>query len=73
VTKLFDWINSDVEQCAWHIAATSAANTYSQLEYHKRLGKREVVDKIIEARKLAKKYRIILKADQLKKEMLEGN
>lgn len=69
--KLFDWINSTVEQCAWHIAKEPSSNTYSQLEYHKRRGKSDVVEKILAARKLAKSYRVILKAEKLKRK-LEG-
>lgn len=70
---MFDWINSDVEQCAWHIASQPSSNTYSQIEYHKRLENFEIVSKIIEARKLSKKYRVILRAEKLKEEMLEGD
>lgn len=69
---MFDWKNSTIEQCAWHIAEQPASNTYSQIEYYKRKEKFDIVDKILKARALAKKYRVILKADKVKKELQEG-
>lgn len=70
---MFDWVGSTMEQCAKHIAETPPANTYSQIKYHERWGKPEVVEKIIEARKLAKLYRLLARADKIRQEMQEDN
>jgi len=70
---MFDWIGSTMEQCARHIAETPAANTYSQIKYHEVWGEQKVVDKIIEARKLAKMYRLLARADKIRQEMQEDN
>jgi len=69
---MFDWVSSTLEDCAKHIAEVSASNTYSQIQYYKRSGNEEVLVKILEARKLAKKYRVLNKARQIEQELTSG-
>lgn len=69
---MFDWINSTVEECAWHITKTSAQSTNSVYVYHERRGNKEITEKIDKARVLAKKYRILMKADEIRKELNRG-
>lgn len=68
---MFDWQSSTVEDCAWHIARCSAQAATSMLRYYETKGEKEVVDKITEARKLAKKYRTLIQAERITEELLE--
>lgn len=65
---MFDWINSTVEECAVHITKTSAQSTTSVYIYHERQGNVVMTDKIKKARELAKKYRILQKAEEIREE-----
>ena len=69
---MFDWINSTLEECAKHIVETSAQSTNSVYVYHERKGKTDVTEKIDKARELAKKYRILMKADKIREELDRG-
>lgn len=71
---MFDWKESTLNDCAWHIARSTSQTTNTMLVYYRRKGDDEVVDKILEARKLAKKYRTLIKAERITEELLEkGN
>lgn len=67
---MFDWQLSTLDECAWHIARTSAQSTTSMLRYYSSCGKTEVVEKIICARSLAKKYRTLIKAQDITEELV---
>lgn len=67
-----DWINATVEQLAEHISLVAAQTTQSQIRYYKLVGNEEMLTKIQEARTLAKKLRIIRKADEVKEELRNG-
>ena len=67
-----DWINATVEQLAEHISLVAAQTTQSQIRYYKFVGNEEMLTKIQEARTLAKKLRIIRKADEVKEELRNG-
>ena len=68
---MFDWKNSTLEDCAWHVARVSPQHTTSALAYYKRRSDEEVLTKIQEARKLAKRYRVLIKAERLTEEILK--
>ena len=67
-----DWINATVEQLSEHISLVAAQTTQSQIRYYKLVGNEEMLTKIQEARILAKKLRIIRKADEVKEELRNG-
>ena len=67
-----DWINATVEQLAEHISLVAAQITQSQIRYYKLVGNEDMLTKIQEARILAKKLRIIRKADEVKEELRNG-
>lgn len=69
---MFDWVNSTVEELAAHIANISAQSTQTQLRYYKQTNNKEMICKIKDARVVAKKIRVIMKAEQYKNEMNIG-
>jgi len=70
---MFDWKESSIEQCAKHVAEVSAQNTTSVITYYRKIGDTGMLTKIQEARKLAKKLRIIVNAERIKCELLQEN
>ena len=71
---MFDWKESTLNDCAWHIARSTPQATNTMIAYYRKKDDNEVVDKILEARKLAKKYRTLIKAERITEELLEkGN
>lgn len=67
-----DWINATVDELAEHISLVAAQTTQSQIRYYKLVGNEEILTKIQEARILAKKLRIIRKADEVREELRNG-
>lgn len=68
---MFDWKNASLEECAWQVARTNAQRTTGAIAYYKRIDNQEVLTKILEARKIAKRYRVLVRAEQITEEILK--
>jgi len=65
---VFNWREAGFEEMAWWIASNPPANTANILAYYRKLGEEKMIAKIKAARLRAKKYRVIINADKIKKE-----
>lgn len=68
---MFNWKDSSLEDCAWHIARVSAQQTSSVITYYTKRCDKDTLTKIIEARKLAKRYRVLVKEQIMEQELLQ--
>ena len=66
---MFNWATESIERLAWHIAKVSRQQTMAAITYYRRKGEVETVHKIKLARALAKKYKVILLAEEIKQEI----
>lgn len=68
---MFNWQKASLDECAWHVARESAQLTNAQLTYYKKHENFDVVEKILAARKLAKKYIILIRAEEISRQLDE--
>lgn len=68
---MFSWKTGTIERLAEHIATVSRQHTMAAITYYRRKGDVETVQRIKFARELAKKYRVILLAEEIKKQIEE--
>ena len=68
---MFNWRDCTLNECAWHIARTSAQRTSAMLKYYESRENLEVVEKILKARTLAKKYRALIRAELITEELVK--
>lgn len=59
MNKKFDYINSSVEELADFVEVSKSQKISLNLIYHKGKGNQEIVDKIIEARRIVKKRKLL--------------
>jgi len=63
--KRFDYINSTVEELANFIEVSSSQKISLNLIYHRKHGNTEMVEKILEARKIVKKRKLLQQLEGL--------
>lgn len=51
---MFNWVDATVQELAVHVSMIPAQHTQTQIRYYKEHGNEAMVEKIYEARKLAK-------------------
>lgn len=68
---MFHWATATIEEMARHIAKSPRQLTMAAIRYYTRKGDVETTARIKFARNLAKKYRLLERAEQIKRE-LEG-
>jgi len=66
---MFSWATATIEELAWHIAKVPRQHTMAAIRYHRRKGDLETAKRIEYARKLAKKYRVLERAEEIKQEL----
>lgn len=70
---MFNWATTTIDGLAWHIAKVSRQQTMAAITYYRRKGNTEVVRRIEFARALAKKYKVLLLAEDIKQELENTN
>lgn len=70
---MFSWATETIERLAWHIASVSRQRTMAAITYYRRKGEVDIVQRIEFARKLSKKYKVLLQAKEIEQEMREQN
>lgn len=68
---MFNWATTTIDGLAWHIAKVSRQQTMAAITYYRRKGDEETVRRIRFARALAKKYKVLLLAEEIKKQIEE--
>ena len=69
--EMFDWKSATTDECAWHIARTSAQRTTAALAYYERTKNEGMLTKITEARKMARRYRVLVNAERITEDILK--
>lgn len=60
-----NYSNCTVEELAEHVNSVTCQSVSQTLAYHRKRGNKEIVDKIAEARKLARKQRLTKMLEEL--------
>ncbi len=60
-----NYTNATVEEIVDHVLSVTSQSVSQMLAYHKEKGHEDIVEKIVEARKIAKKIRLQRKLEEL--------
>lgn len=66
---MFSWATETIDGLAWHIATVSRQQTMAAITYYRRKGEVDIVQRIEFARRLSKKYKVLLQAKEIEQEM----